>query len=68
MVGSGCGCIIFLVTIDTIVSDPVKPQCGFGFMTVRAGREGMRSEKRKAVVVMQFGDVVYQPIFGIMTP
>ena len=40
------------VAIDTIISDALKLQTGFRFMTIRTGGDGVRADERKTVVVV----------------
>ena len=68
MIGTGSRHIVLGMAIDTIIPNPVESQCGFGCMAVCAGRVGMRAHQRKAVVVVQFSNVVHQPVFRVMTP
>lgn len=35
-------------------------------MAIRAGRQGVRARERKTVVLMQFGDIVDQPVFHVV--
>lgn len=35
-------------------------------MAIRAGRQGVRARERKTVVLVQFGDVVDQPVFHVV--
>ena len=52
VVWAGSGRIIGQVTIDTIISDALKLQTGFRFMTIRTGGDGVRADERKTVVVV----------------
>ena len=68
VVWAGSGRIIGQVAIDTIISDALKLQTGFRFMTIRTGGNGVRANERKTVVVVQFRNIVHQPVLCIMTP
>ena len=68
MVGAGGGCKIGEVAIDTIISNPVKSHRGFGFMAIGTGSQGVRADEGKSVVLVQFGNIVYQPVLRIMAP
>lgn len=58
--------IVIFMAIDTIISDPVEAQSGFRFMTVGAGSRGMRAHQRESIVLVQFGNIVHQPVIRIV--
>ena len=64
--GAGSGSIIGEVAVDTIIPYPVEAQGGFRFMAIHTRGKGMGAQQGEAVVMVQFGNIVYQPAFRIV--
>lgn len=52
------------MAIDTIVSDAVKAQHRFRSMAIKTTGHRMSAHQGKAIVLVQFCDIVHQPIVG----
>lgn len=66
VVGVGGGGVILEVAIDTVVSNSFETQGTLRFMAIGTGGGGMGAGQRETVVLMQFGNPVHQPVFGIV--
>lgn len=56
--------VIARMAIDTRIPDPVKLKRRFGLVTIGAVGQGVRAQQGEAVVLVQFGNVVHQPVVG----
>lgn len=68
VIGTGGSRIIGAVAIDTIISNAVELQTGFGGMAVGASGNSVCADERKAVVVVQLRNIVHQPALRCMAP
>lgn len=64
VVGAGSGGEVLKVAINAVVADAVKTEFGFRGMALVAGCCDVVAEQGKAVVLMELGNVVHQPVFG----
>ena len=55
------------VALDTFVSKPIKDKAALHTMTFHAAYITMRTYERKAVLLVKFGNIEYQPAFGGVT-
>ena len=68
VVGVGGGVEIIQVAIDAVIADPVKLQGRFRYVAIIATQHCMRPQQGKTILLMQFGDIVHQPVLGRMAP
>lgn len=68
VVGVGGGRKIGLVTIDTVIAHPVELQARFRFMAVGTSGRGMCANERETVVVVEFGNIIHQPVLRTVAP
>ena len=68
VVGVGGGVEIIQVAIDTVIADPVKLQGRFRYVAIIATQHCMCPQQGKSIFLMQFGNVVHQPVLGRMAP
>ena len=66
MIRGSRGQEILEVTINAFVADAVELQPGFGYMAVVATDLGMGAQQWKAIVLVQFRNVIHQPVFNGM--
>lgn len=66
VVGVGGGLVVFQVAVHAIIPDPVKFQGRCRDVALVAVQHCMNAQQREAIIVMQLGDVVHQPILGRM--
>lgn len=59
---------VLQVAIHTVIADPVKAEASFGTMAVKATDCGMGTDQGEAIVKMDLGNVVDEPVVGRMTP
>lgn len=62
MVGAGGGHIVVPVAIDAFIAQTVEAQRRFGRVAIGAGGQGMRAEEGETVVLVQFRNIVHQPV------
>jgi hypothetical protein len=61
------GLIIVAVTIDTIISDPVKTELCFRRMTIDASQGTVDTDQGKPILLVEFRNSVHQPGFRCVT-
>lgn len=62
------GCEVLLpVAIDAIVADAIKTQSCFRVVAIFTARCGMPAQQRKAVLLVQFRNIIHQPVGWRMT-
>lgn len=55
------------MAVDTVIAQAVEAKGGFGLMALKTGDGRMGTDKRKAIIKMDLGDIIHQPVVGRMT-
>ena len=67
VVGVGGGVEIIQVAIDAVIADPVKLQGRFRYVAIIATQHCMCPQQGKSIFLMQFRNIVHQPVRRRMT-
>ena len=57
---------ILRVAVEAVVAQPVEAQLGFALVAVEAVCRGVGAQQGETVVLVQLGDIVHQPVGGIV--
>lgn len=68
VIRTGRALVIIQVAIDTIVADPVKSQVALGSVAVDTVGRSMCPQQREAIVNMQLGNIINQPVVSGVAP
>lgn len=66
VVGVGGGSEVRSMAIDAFVANPLEAQRRFRLVAIGTGGKGMCAEKRETVILMQLGNIIHQPVFGVV--